>query len=83
MLSVSYWARNKEDNNAHNLERERKHQLNIDPTDSCEKLQLIEEAIERIENLSRWTAYNIHWRVECRREVDLESWENNNDLKII
>ena len=83
LISVSNRARNEKYQDAKYLHQNWEHQLNVDSVDPWDELYLIEKAFKGVENLRCWIAYNIEGWVEHRRDADLESRNDDDNLKII
>lgn len=83
MISVCYWTRNEEYKYADELKENWTYQLNMNPVDSWDSLELIEETLKGVEYLSSWIGNNIQWRIEQSRHSYFKTREHYDDLKII
>jgi len=83
MVPVPNLTRNQEHKQAEELHENRKHQLDVNPVDPCELLELIEEALEGVEYLRCRITDNIERGIKQRRDTYLESRQHDDDLKII
>lgn len=72
-----------EDRQTNQRQENWRYDLDVDSINACYKSELVEKALEGIEDLRCWTGHNIQGGIENQWDINLERGEYHNDLEVI